>query len=269
MSSASERNGGAKRLNDAVLNLGDIVLTTTTAAVSKAIRVATRCDISHVMVYVENCSVIDSTGEGVHARNTQRIFFEEECSIHLLRLRSGISVAELSSVITYMRGHIGTQYSTREAVLAALGGARQWTAKQFCSRLVAQAFASAGIHLVGDPNFCSPADIKASSLLVAVPDATKSVTAEEMAASIQDISNQINKSTSITRDAVQKATDADSSAKGMKVVSESIGEVTELIQAIASQINGRITAVTPAAKLGAYVSPETELFRIADPSKIP
>lgn len=38
--------------------------------------------------------------------------------------------------------------------------------------------------------------------------------------------------------------------------------------AIASQINGRITAVTPAAKLGAYVSPETELFRISDPSKI-
>jgi len=38
--------------------------------------------------------------------------------------------------------------------------------------------------------------------------------------------------------------------------------------AIASQINGRITVVTPAAKLGAYVSPETELFRISDPSKI-
>ena len=38
--------------------------------------------------------------------------------------------------------------------------------------------------------------------------------------------------------------------------------------AIASPINGRITVVTPAAKLGAYVSPETELFRIADPSKI-
>jgi cobalt-zinc-cadmium efflux system membrane fusion protein len=38
--------------------------------------------------------------------------------------------------------------------------------------------------------------------------------------------------------------------------------------AIASQIDGRITAVTAAAKLGAYVSPDTELFRIADPTKI-
>lgn len=38
--------------------------------------------------------------------------------------------------------------------------------------------------------------------------------------------------------------------------------------AIASQIDGRVTAVTPAAKLGAYVAPETELFRISDPSRI-
>lgn len=38
--------------------------------------------------------------------------------------------------------------------------------------------------------------------------------------------------------------------------------------AIASQIDGRITAVTEAARLGAYVAPETVLFRIADPAKV-
>jgi len=38
--------------------------------------------------------------------------------------------------------------------------------------------------------------------------------------------------------------------------------------AVASQINGRVTSVTAAAKLGAYVSPDTELFRISDPTKI-
>ena len=76
MNTGNEQSGTAKRLDDAVLYPGDIVLTTTTAAISKMIRVATRSDISHAMVYVENCSVIDATGEGVHARNTQRIFFE-------------------------------------------------------------------------------------------------------------------------------------------------------------------------------------------------
>src|SRR5690606_28294868 len=70
-------NTTMKRLNATVLVPGDIILTTTTAAASRAIRVATRSDISHAMVYVQNCSVIDATGEGVHARNTQRIFFEE------------------------------------------------------------------------------------------------------------------------------------------------------------------------------------------------
>lgn len=170
-----------KRLNDAVLRPGDIVLTTTTAAVSKAIRMVTRSDISHAMLYVEDRSVIDATGEGVHARNTQRLFFEKECSIHVLRLRVGISDTQLAMIITYMRGHIGTQYSTKEAMQTLVGGARQWSKKQFCSRLVAQAFSSAGIQLVSNPNFCSPADLMDSPLLVPVPAATVQVTTEEMA----------------------------------------------------------------------------------------
>jgi hypothetical protein len=62
---------GFRRLNDALLRPGDIILTTTTAAVSMAIRVATGSDISHAMVCVEDRSVIDATGEGVQARNTQ------------------------------------------------------------------------------------------------------------------------------------------------------------------------------------------------------
>jgi hypothetical protein len=172
---------GLKRLNDAMLRPGDIVLTTTTAAVSKAIRIATGSDVSHAMVCVEDRSVIDATGEGVQARSTQRLFFEDECSIHILRLRGGISDAQLVAVRTYLRGQVGTQYSAEEAMLTALGGARQWSKKQFCSRLVAQAFASAGIDLVADPNFCSPANLKDSPLLVAVADATVQVTAGEAA----------------------------------------------------------------------------------------
>ncbi|MGN6739117.1 YiiX/YebB-like N1pC/P60 family cysteine hydrolase [Dyella sp.] len=182
MDVSDERDRRVKRLDEAVLHPGDIVLTTTSEAISKAIRMATRSDVSHAMVYVQHCSVIDATGEGVHARNTQRTHFEEECAIHVLRLRSGISAEELSAVTTYMRGHIGTEYSVREALLAGFGGARQWSTKQFCSRLVAQAFASAGIHLVEDPNFCSPADIKASALLVVVPDATKPISVEDASA---------------------------------------------------------------------------------------
>ena len=62
-----------------------------------------------------------------------------------------------------------------------MGGSDQWTRKQFCSRLVAQAYASAGIKLVDDPNYCAPADLAKSLLLVMVPDAVEDVTAEEAA----------------------------------------------------------------------------------------
>jgi len=170
---------GLKRLNEVVLVPGDIVLTTTTTAISKTIRMATHSDISHAMVYVQDRSVIDATGEGVHARNTQRLFFEEKCSVHVLRLRTSITPSQLDAVATYMRSQVGAEYSAKEAVLTVLGGARTWTSKQFCSRLVAQAFASAGISLVPDLNYCSPANLKDSPLLEPVEYPTLMVMAEE------------------------------------------------------------------------------------------
>lgn len=176
--SPSAKNG-LKRLNEVVLIPGDIILTTTTAAISKTIRIATQSDISHAMVYVEIRSVIDATGEGVHARNTQRLFFENDCSVHALRLRNSISPSQLSEIVSYMRGQVGTQYSAKEALLTVLGGARTWTKKQFCSRLVAKAFASAGIALVPDPNYCSPADMKDCPLLVSLESPTVTVSASE------------------------------------------------------------------------------------------
>lgn len=181
ITSTNTEQNGLRRLNDAVLLPGDIILTTSTAAISKTIRVATRSDISHAMVYVEDRSVMDATGEGVHARNTQRLYFEDECVVHVMRHKGGISSAQLAAVVTYVRGQVGAEYSAKEAVLTVLGGARTWTSKQFCSRLVAQAFESAGIALVPDPNYCSPADIKNSILLAPVENATVMVTAEEAA----------------------------------------------------------------------------------------
>jgi hypothetical protein len=170
---------GYKRLNEAALLPGDIVLTTATASTSKTIRVATRSDVSHAMLYAEDRSVIDATDEGVHSRNTQRLHFEEHCSVYALRLRAGITPAQLQAVLTFARSHIGTEYSVREAIRTVVGSRSEWSAKQFCSRLVAQAFSSAGIKLVSDPNYCSPADIQRSELLEAIPDATLPVQADE------------------------------------------------------------------------------------------
>lgn len=168
-----------KRVKMSSLLRGDIILTTTAATVSKAIRWGTKSDISHAMVCVQHGSVIDATSEGVHARNPQRLFFDDKCALHVFRLGAGPSPEQAEKICQFVRERIGSEYSTREAVRTVVGGSSQWTRKQFCSRLIAQAYASAGIALVDDPNYCAPADLAKCDLLVVVPDAVESVSDEE------------------------------------------------------------------------------------------
>lgn len=179
-----------KRLNESLLQIGDIILTTTTTKLSKTIRRFTKSDISHAMMYVESHSVIDSTGDGVHARNTQRLFLDDQCAVHVLRPIPGLTEAQSRSIVTYVRGRIGTEYSKTEAARSVLGGSKTSSRKQFCSRLVAQAYASAGINLVSDPNYCSPEDLKQSARLVTVPDATVEITDR----SVEELNNILDTS---------------------------------------------------------------------------
>ena len=174
-------NVSKTRIDHKKVKAGDIVLSTTTALVSKAIRKATRSDISHAMLCVETSSVIDATDEGVQADNIQRMSFEPGCKVFVLRLRNPMSPAQLAAVTTFLRERIGTEYSIKEAIQTVLGGGDEFSRKQFCSRLVAQAFASVGINLVDNPNFCSPADLKNSDQLYSIADVLQQVTPEDAA----------------------------------------------------------------------------------------
>lgn len=170
-----------KKLNESSLQAGDIILTTTTHKVSAAIRAATRSDISHAMVYVESHSVIDATSEGVQARNTERILFDDNSAVYVLRPRAALSADQVAKVCRYVRERVGTSYSKTEAVRAVLGGASEWSKQQFCSRLVAQAYESIGVILVKDTNYCSPEDIKQSASLVVVENVTREMSEAEAA----------------------------------------------------------------------------------------
>jgi hypothetical protein len=75
-----------KKINESALEVGDVILTTTNLPISKGIRAATKGEISHAMIYVQSYSVIDATSDGVQARNTQRMFIEDNCAVHVLRL---------------------------------------------------------------------------------------------------------------------------------------------------------------------------------------
>ena len=134
---------------------------------------------------------IDATSEGVHARNVQRLFFED-----VLELKAGLRPDQTEQICQFVRQRIGSEYSTREAVRAAVGGSKQWTRKQFCSRLVALAYGSAGIKPVDNsPEWFSAMEqwgpVKAAVTRFVVKDAGHddvcSVCGDEPAANLEKV----------------------------------------------------------------------------------
>ncbi|HEV6967148.1 YiiX/YebB-like N1pC/P60 family cysteine hydrolase [Roseateles sp.] len=165
-------------IKDGALLPGDIVLTTTPAKLSATIRKVTSADISHAMLCVADGSVIDSTGEGVHARNPQWMVVEPGCAFHLLRPAAPVTSEQLQTLIRYAREQVSMPYTKVGAVQALLKKGRI-TRHQFCSRLVAQAYRAAGIPLVPDADRCTPAELLQSPLLVEVHDALRELTPAE------------------------------------------------------------------------------------------
>jgi hypothetical protein len=169
-----------KRLNEDVLVPGDIALTTTDALQSWKIRAGTSSDVSHAMLYVTHCSIIHAVGEGVHAENTQRILFEEDTPIHVMRLKSGLPSQTGQQICDYVRQIIGSEYTVHEAIKSAFGGSKNFSAKQFCSRLIAQAYDRHGYKLVNNANYCTPGDLFRSDLLTEVGGATRYISDREV-----------------------------------------------------------------------------------------
>lgn len=152
-----------------LIQIGDILLTTTPDPMSRAIRNVIGADISHAMICVGASSVIDSTGDGVHARNLERIVLESGCAGYVLRPIKPLTNSQLESAIAFARAAIGTRYSKAGAAKSVLAGFVPGR-RQFCSRLVAQAYRYAGVNLVPDADFCHPGELLKSEALVEVPD---------------------------------------------------------------------------------------------------
>ena len=118
----------------------------------------------------------------VQAWNLQREFFREDEAVYAFRLRDPLAPVEMARIIDFARSEIGTRYSKSEAARSVLGGPKPRSNRQFCSRMVARAYASAGIQLVPDQDYCTPEDLRNSPLLVELEDVTQPVSAEEMQA---------------------------------------------------------------------------------------
>ncbi|GAB2490568.1 hypothetical protein GCM10027082_46990 [Comamonas humi] len=140
------------------------------------------------MICVAKSSVIDSTGDGVHARNLARIVLDPGCAGHVLRPVKPLTPDQLRSVISFARAAVGTRYTKIGAAKSVLAGFVAGR-RQFCSRLVAQAYRDAGVSLVSDADFCHPGELLKSSALVEVPNVLRSLNLEEETYRREDVDN--------------------------------------------------------------------------------
>lgn len=189
----------------AALQEGDILLTAQNAPVSKAVRAASKSDYSHAILYVGGGSYIHSDGDGVHSANIQRLLFETPEHCVVLRPKQEVSRKAIIEAIKFARNEIGKQYSVRAAVRTKLGGgskADDDENRQFCSRLVAQAYESAGLKLVGNSLYCFPHEIAKSDLVTLVPDCVRQAMPEEL--EIASSENPIERQTRITNDILKR-----------------------------------------------------------------
>jgi hypothetical protein len=170
-----------KKLNDERLQVGDIILTSGPNKASKVVRRVTKSDISHAMVYVQHSSVIDATADGVHSSNIQRLFFEDESVVLVLRSKKPLDDDSVRKIMDFARAATGTEYSKSEAMATVTGKMQVRNRKQFCSRLAAQAYAFAGINLVLDPDYCTPEDLRRSDCLFEVKDVVLAAESNEIA----------------------------------------------------------------------------------------
>ena len=199
-------------LNTQQLVAGDIVLTMRDAALSKAIRKATASAFSHAMLYVADHSYIHSDGDGVHSGNTQRLLFSDASHALVLRLGPPDPPA-VAQACLYARTQVGKQYSIPEATRSSYRRTRttqDGSNRQFCSRLVAQAYAYAGLALVPNPDYCYPGDLSASSLLVPVEGALRAALPSEVKfASTESPLDRQTRMTNFILEEVRKLTGAD------------------------------------------------------------
>lgn len=166
------------------LRLGDIIFVRDKSITSLGIRAGSGGKYSHAALYVADHSYIDSDPDGVHANNLQRLIRQSSDDIAVKRLGDPLSDEKIRSVCNFARSQVGKRYSVLGAASTVQGFRRAKLTpvnRQFCSRLVAMAYASVGCELVKNPLFSSPRRVFVSSMLTLVEEAHRKASEAEVA----------------------------------------------------------------------------------------
>ncbi len=181
------------------LKLGDIILTRSNEKNSSLICKITKSDFSHAILYVGESSYIHSDPYGVHSSNIQRLLIDKLHYAKVVRVDDPVAIEK---AITYARLQVGTSYSKISAANAFAKVFTKLDAKrQFCSRLVAKAFETAGIDLVANSDACLPQEIADSTFVREIKGCVYQARTEEIefAQSYDPIKNQTEITNSILK----------------------------------------------------------------------
>jgi len=183
------------------LEKGDILLTSENSATSKTVRKATGSNFSHAILYVGAGSYIHSDADGVHSGNLQRLLLDSAENIIVLRVECNHEI--LNQACMFARSKIGTKYSIKSAVNAKLKVSKKENEnRQFCSRLVAQAYEYAGAKLVDNSSFCTPQEILESEDAKVISAKVRKATSEEI--NFAKSENPLERQLSITNEILSK-----------------------------------------------------------------
>lgn len=146
-------------LDCSLLQPGDIILTGSKEPVSLAVRAATASRFSHAAIYVGK-TTIEATLAGVFSKNPQRLAFSSPDDVAVMRSKHTLSEIDRRRVCSFARSLTGSLYALDEAITIRARSilSINETRKQFCSRLVAQSYASIEYDFINlrNPSYCTP-----------------------------------------------------------------------------------------------------------------
>lgn len=154
--------GAGVSIGASALRPADIIVSTTDAAVSGAIRVGTASPVSHAALFAGNGNVIEAIGEGVTRRALSAALTDDVLAVAYRHPAMTDDTAR--KILKYAEAQLGKPYSAsgalmaKDVILCRVAGGR--SAAFFCSQLVIASYKQGGLPLTSLPPQCvTPANV--------------------------------------------------------------------------------------------------------------
>ncbi len=149
---------GGRSIPVSTLQKADLIVSTTDAAISVGIRLATLSSVSHARIYVGNGRCVDATGHGVRVRALEAAIRDDGDTLCVAYRKPGLSSTQAQAACDFALAQVGKPYDyagvgaqapgvrgSLIGIIAQIAG--QGEDRFFCSELVFAAYAHAGAPL--------------------------------------------------------------------------------------------------------------------------